>query len=137
MRAAPNGAFGAMAYTIGNFGIGSLVTLGKLMLCVYLTMAIFIFVILNAISRAYGFSLWRLLGYIRDEILIVLGTSSSEAVLPRLMGKLERFGCARSVVGLVVPAAIRSISTVRRSIFRWPRSSSRRRTASISRSASS
>ena len=104
MRVAPIGAFGAMAYTIGNFGIGSLLTLGKLMLCVYITMALFIFGVLNVIARAAGFSLWALLVHIRDEILVVLGTSSSEAALPRLIDKLERFGCARAVVGLVVPA---------------------------------
>ena len=104
MRVAPIGAFGAMAYTIGNFGIASLLTLGKLMACVYITMALFIFVVLNGIAKAYGFSLWKLLVHIRDEILVVLGTSSSEAVLPRLIDKLEQFGCARSVVGLVVPA---------------------------------
>ena len=104
MRVAPIGAFGAMAYTIGNFGIGSLLTLGKLMLCVYITMALFIFVVLNGIARTYGFSLWKLLSHIRDEILVVLGTSSSEAALPRLINKLEQYGCERSVVGLVVPA---------------------------------
>lgn len=104
MRVAPIGAFGAMAFTVGNFGLGSLLTLGRLMLCVYLTMAVFIFVVLNLVARAFGFSLWKLLRYIRDEILVVLGTSSSEAVLPRLIDKLERYGCARSVVGLVVPA---------------------------------
>ena len=104
MRVAPIGAFGAMAFTVGNFGVGSLLTLGRLMLCVYLTMAIFIFGVLNAIARSFGFSLWHLLVYIREEILVVLGTSSSEAVLPRLIDKLERYGCARSVVGLVVPA---------------------------------
>jgi aerobic C4-dicarboxylate transport protein len=104
MRVAPIGAFGAMAYTVGNFGLGSLATLGRLMLCVYLTMAVFIFVVLNVIARAAGFSLWKLLRYIREEILVVLGTSSSEAVLPRIIDKLERYGCARAVVGLVVPA---------------------------------
>lgn len=104
MRAAPIGAFGAMAFTVGNFGLASLITLGRLMFCVYLTMGLFIFVILNVVARAFGFSLWKLLVYIRDEILVVLGTSSSEAVLPRLIDKLERYGCARSVVGLVVPA---------------------------------
>ena len=104
MRVAPIGAFGAMAFTVGNFGVGALLTLGRLMLCVYLTMAIFIFVVLNALARLSGFSLWRLLKYIREEILVVLGTSSSEAVLPRIIDKLERYGCARSVVGLVVPA---------------------------------
>jgi aerobic C4-dicarboxylate transport protein len=104
MVVAPIGAFGAMAYTIGNFGLASLVTLGRLMSDVYLTMAIFIFVVLNAIARLSGFSLWRLLAFIKDEILIVLGTSSSEAVLPRMLDKMERFGCARPVVGLVIPA---------------------------------
>ncbi len=104
MVVAPIGAFGAMAYTIGNFGLRSLATLGRLMGDVYLTMALFIFVVLNLIARAYGFSLWSLLAYIRDEILIVLGTSSSEAVLPRMIDKMERFGCARPVVGLVIPA---------------------------------
>ncbi len=104
MRAAPIGAFGAMAFTVGNFGLGSLLTLGRLMLCVYLTMAVFIFVVLNIVARASGFSLWKLLVYIRDEILVVLGTSSSEAVLPRLIDKLEHYGCGRAIVGLVVPA---------------------------------
>jgi aerobic C4-dicarboxylate transport protein len=104
MLVAPIGAFGAMAYTIGNFGVASLLTLGRLMACVYATMALFIFVVLNLIARLSGFSLLRLLGYIKDEILIVLGTSSSEAVLPRMLDKMERFGCERSVVGLVIPA---------------------------------
>ena len=104
MRVAPIGAFGAMAFTVGNFGLGSLLTLGRLMLCVYLTMAVFIFVVLNLVARAFGFSLWKLLVYIRDEIMVVLGTASSEAVLPRLIDKLERYGCGRAVVGLVVPA---------------------------------
>lgn len=104
MRAAPIGAFGAMAYTVGTFGVGALLTLGRLMGCVYLTMSLFIFVVLNAIARLSGFSLWKLLRHIRDEILVVLGTSSSEAVLPRLIDKLEAYGCDRSVVGLVVPA---------------------------------
>jgi aerobic C4-dicarboxylate transport protein len=104
MLVAPIGAFGAMAYTIGNFGVASLLTLGRLMACVYATMALFIFVVLNVIARLSGFSLLRLLAYIKDEILIVLGTSSSEAVLPRMLDKMERFGCERSVVGLVIPA---------------------------------
>ncbi len=104
MAVAPIGAFGAMAYTIGNFGLRSLVTLGGLMAAVYTTMALFIFVVLNAIARAYRFSLWQLLRFIKDEILIVLGTSSSEAVLPRMIDRMEQFGCARSVVGLVIPA---------------------------------
>jgi len=104
MRVAPIGAFGAMAYTIGAFGIRTLIPLARLMGDVYLTMAIFIFVVLNLISRFYGFSLWGLLRYIKDEILIVLGTSSSEAALPRMLAKMERYGCDRSVVGLVIPA---------------------------------
>ena len=103
MRLAPFGAFGAMAYTVGNFGLRTLLPLGRLMLDVYLTMFLFIFVVLNLIARWYGFSLWKFLGYIREEILIVLGTSSSEAALPPLMEKLTRYGCSRSVVGLVVP----------------------------------
>jgi aerobic C4-dicarboxylate transport protein len=104
MLVAPIGAFGAMAYTIGNFGVASLVTLGRLMACVYATMALFVFVVLNLIARWWGFSLLRLLSYNKDEILIVLGTSSSEAVLPRMLDKMEQFGCARPVVGLVIPA---------------------------------
>jgi aerobic C4-dicarboxylate transport protein len=104
MVVAPIGAFGAMAYTIGNFGVASLLTLGRLMACVYATMALFIFVVLNVIARLAGFSLFRLLAFIKDEILIVLGTSSSEAVLPRMLDKMERFGCARPVVALVIPA---------------------------------
>ena len=104
MVVAPIGAFGAMAYTIGNLGVASLLTLGRLMACVYTTMALFIFVVLNLIARLAGFSLFRLLAFIKDEILIVLGTSSSEAVLPRMLDKMERFGCARPVVALVIPA---------------------------------
>jgi len=104
MMVAPIGAFGAMAYTIGAFGLAALVPLGRLMLGVYTTMALFIFVVLNAILRAYGFSLWNYLKFIREEILIVLGTSSSEAALPRMLAKMERYGCAKSVVGLVIPA---------------------------------
>ena len=104
MKVAPIGAFGAMAYTIGTFGLKSLLPLGRLMLDVYITMALFIFVVLNLILRAYGFSLWDYLKYIREEIVLVLGTSSSEAALPRMLEKMERYGCARSVVGLVIPA---------------------------------
>jgi aerobic C4-dicarboxylate transport protein len=104
MTVAPIGAFGAMAYTVGAFGVKSLLPLGRLMLDVYITMAIFIFIVLNLILRAYGFSLMRYLAFIREEILIVLGTSSSEAALPRMLDKMERYGCARSVVGLVIPA---------------------------------
>jgi aerobic C4-dicarboxylate transport protein len=93
-----------MAYTVGTFGVKSLLPLGRLMLDVYLTMAIFIFVVLNLILRAHGFSLWEYLKFIREEILIVLGTSSSEAALPRMLAKMEQYGCSRSVVGLVIPA---------------------------------
>ncbi len=104
MIVAPLGAFGAMAYTIGAFGLSALLPLGRLMLCVYTTMAVFIFVVLNLILRAYGFSLWEYLKFIREEILIVLGTSSSEAALPRMLAKMERYGCPKPVVGLVIPA---------------------------------
>jgi aerobic C4-dicarboxylate transport protein len=103
IQLSPVGAFGGMAYTVGTFGFGSLTALGALMLSFYLTSLLFIFVVLNLIARFYGFSLWRLLGYIKAEILIVLGASSSEAVLPNLMQKLEAAGCHRSVVGLVIP----------------------------------
>jgi aerobic C4-dicarboxylate transport protein len=103
MIVAPIGAFGAMAYTIGNFGLATLLPLGKLMLSVYITMAAFVFIVLNFIARMYRFSLWKFLKYIKEEILIVLGTSSSEAALPRMMDKLERLGCAKPVVGLVIP----------------------------------
>jgi aerobic C4-dicarboxylate transport protein len=104
MTLAPVGAFGAMAFTVGSFGLATLLPLGRLMLDVYLTMAIFIFVVLGAICRLYGFRLLEFLRYIRDEILLVLGTSSSEAALPRMLAKMERFGCDKTVVGLVIPA---------------------------------
>ena len=103
MRLAPIGAFGAMAFTVGRYGAGSLLALGKLMAGVYFTCLLFIVVVLGAIARATGFSLVKFLRYIAEEILIVLGTSSSESALPRLMAKLEHLGCAKSVVGLVVP----------------------------------
>ncbi len=103
MRLAPLGAFGAMAFTVGRYGLGSLMVLGKLMANVYLTCVLFIVFVLGAIAAATGFSLFKFLAYIREEILIVLGTSSSESVLPRMMQKLERLGCSKSVVGLVIP----------------------------------
>jgi aerobic C4-dicarboxylate transport protein len=103
MRLAPIGAFGAMAYTVGNHGVESLLTLGKLLVAVYVTCALFIFVVLNSIAAWVGISLVKLLRFIGEEILIVLGTSSSESALPRLMAKLERLGCSPTVVGLVVP----------------------------------
>jgi aerobic C4-dicarboxylate transport protein len=104
MRFAPIGAFGAMAFTIGKYGIKTLLPLGKLLACVYITSGLFVFVVLGLIARVHGFSIWRLLVYIREELLIVLGTSSSESALPRLLVKLEELGCSKSVVGLVVPA---------------------------------
>ena len=104
MYLAPLGAFGGMAYTIGEYGIDTLLPLAKLMITVYTTMALFIFVVLHFILKYYRISLWKFLKYIREELLIVLGTSSSEAGLPSLMQKLERMGCSKSVVGLVVPA---------------------------------
>jgi aerobic C4-dicarboxylate transport protein len=103
MRLAPIGAFGAMAFTIGKYGIGTLLSLGHLMLSVYATCLLFVFVVLNLIAWWCGFSLWKFLKYIKEELLIVLGTSSSESVLPRLMSKMENLGCAKPVVGLVVP----------------------------------
>ena len=103
MRFAPIGAFGAMAFTIGEYGIGTLFSLGKLMAGVYLTCLLFVFVVLGSIARWAGFSLWKLLKYIKEEILIVLGTSSSETVLPRMMAKFEHLGCAKPIVGLVIP----------------------------------
>jgi aerobic C4-dicarboxylate transport protein len=104
MKLAPLGAFGGMVYTIGSFGLQSLKPMAKLMGCVYLTMFLFIFVVLNGIAKYYGFSLWRYLKYIKNEILLVLGTSSSESALPGLMERLEKLGCSREVVGLVIPA---------------------------------
>jgi aerobic C4-dicarboxylate transport protein len=103
MKAAPVGAFGAMAFTIGRYGVGSLASLGQLMISFYITCILFIFIVLGTIMRYTGFRLFRLLGFIKEEILIVLGTSSSEAALPSLMAKLRKGGCSESVVGLVVP----------------------------------
>ena len=104
MKVAPLGAFGAMAFTIGKYGLKALLPLGKLVLCVYLTSALFVFVVLGLIARLSGFSLWKLLRYLETEIFLVLGTSSSETALPRLILKLENLGCSKSVVGLVVPS---------------------------------
>lgn len=103
MYMAPLGAFGGMAYTVGKFGLHTLLPLGKLMLCIYITMALFIFVILGGILRYYKMNIFSFIKYIRAELLIVLGTSSSEAALPNLMEKLENMGCSKPVVGLVVP----------------------------------
>ena len=103
MRLAPLGAFGGMAYTIGQFGFESLLALGKLMLTFYITVFLFVAVVLNLICRYNGFSLWKLLKYIKEELLITLGASSSEPVLPNIMQKLEAAGCDKSVVGLIIP----------------------------------
>ncbi|RVU00012.1 C4-dicarboxylate transporter DctA [Mucilaginibacter limnophilus] len=103
MRLAPIGAFGGMAYTVGTYGADALHPMLKLMGSVYLTMFLFIFIVLNIICRLYKFSLWQYLKYIRQEILLVLGTSSSESALPSMMEKMEKFGCSRQVVGLVIP----------------------------------
>ncbi len=103
MRLSPIGAFGGMAFTIGKFGFGTLAVLGKLMLTFYATGLLFIFVVLNLIARYYKFSLWKLLVYIKEEILIVLGSSSSEVALPSIMKKLEDAGCDKEVVGLIIP----------------------------------
>jgi aerobic C4-dicarboxylate transport protein len=103
VRAAPIGALGAMAFTVGAYGIGSLINLGELILTFYVTSILFVLVVLGAIARLAGFSILRFIAYIRDELLIVLGTSSSETVLPQMMLKMERAGASRSVVGLVIP----------------------------------
>lgn len=103
MKLAPLGAFGAMAFTIGTYGLGTLLSLGKLMATFYLTCLAFVFLILGAIARIHGFNIFRFLSYIKEELLIVLGTSSSEAALPRMMAKLESLGAGRSTVGLVIP----------------------------------
>ncbi|GHD64242.1 dicarboxylate/amino acid:cation symporter [Jeongeupia chitinilytica] len=103
MKLAPVGAFGAMAFTIGKYGVASLIPMAKLMGAFYLTCGLFIVLVLGSIARACGFSVFRLIAYIKEELLIVLGTSSSESALPRLMDKLQKLGCSKSVVGLVVP----------------------------------
>lgn len=103
MRLAPVGAFGAMAFTIGKYGVGSLVQLGQLIACFYITCLFFIFIVLGSIAKASGFSILRFISYIREELLIVLGTSSSESALPRMLDKMEKLGCQKSVVGLVIP----------------------------------
>jgi aerobic C4-dicarboxylate transport protein len=103
MKVAPIGAFGAMAFTIGKYGLGSLVSLAKLMGTFYATCFLFIFIVLGGIARFHGFSIWKFIKYIKEELLIVLGTSSSESVLPRMMAKLENLGARKSTVGLVVP----------------------------------
>ena len=103
MRLAPIGAFGAMAFTIGKYGVGTLVQLGQLIVCFYITCILFVVVVLGSIARASGFSIFKFIRYIREELLIVLGTSSSESALPRMLDKMEKLGCRKSVVGLVIP----------------------------------
>lgn len=103
MKVAPLGAFGAMAYTIGEHGITSLIPLAKLIICFYITCILFVVVVLGSVSMGFGFNIFKFIRYIKDELLIVLGTSSSEAVLPRMLAKMERAGCNKSVVGLVIP----------------------------------
>ncbi|MFP1879905.1 dicarboxylate/amino acid:cation symporter [Lonsdalea quercina] len=103
MRLAPLGAFGAMAFTIGKYGVGSLVQLGQLLVCFYVTCLLFVILVLGSIARATGFSIFKFIRYIKEELLIVLGTSSSESVLPRMLEKMEKAGCKKSVVGLVIP----------------------------------
>ena len=104
MKLAPIGAFGAMAFTIGKYGLGSLLSLGKLMGTFYLTCLVFVFGVLGAIAMFHGFSIWKFIKYIKEELLIVLGTSSSESVLPRMLAKMENLGVKKSVVGMVIPA---------------------------------
>ena len=103
MKAAPIGAFGAFAFTIGKYGIGSLVHLATLIVCFYLTSALFVVVVLGLVARFNGFSIFRLIAYLKTELFLVLGTSSSESALPSLMDKMEKAGCAKPIVGLVVP----------------------------------
>lgn len=104
MRVAPIGAFGAMAFTVGKYGVGTLRQLGWVMVCFYSTCLIFIFVVLGLVAWLHGFSIWKYLKFIKEELFIVLGTSSSEAALPRMMSKMEQIGVDRTVVGLVIPA---------------------------------
>ena len=104
MYVAPLGAFGGIAYTVGKYGVGTLASYGNLLICYYVTAAFFVFVVLNLVAKIAGFSLWKFMKYIREELVLVLGTSSSESALPRLMGKLEKLGVEKSTVGLVVPS---------------------------------
>lgn len=103
MRLAPIGAFGAMAFTIGKYGVGSLVQLGQLIICFYITCVLFVVIVLGIIARWAGFNIFKFVAYIKEDLLIVLGTSSSESALPRMLDKMEKLGCKKSVVGLVIP----------------------------------
>jgi aerobic C4-dicarboxylate transport protein len=106
MRVAPLAAFGAMSFTVGKYGLGSILSLGKLMGTMYVTCALFVAIVLGGVAKISGFSLWKLLKYIKDELVTVLGTSSSESVIPQLMRKLEKAGVSKPVVGLVVPSGL-------------------------------
>jgi DAACS family dicarboxylate/amino acid:cation (Na+ or H+) symporter/aerobic C4-dicarboxylate transport protein len=106
MRLAPIGAFGAIAFTIGKYGFGSLFSLGKLMACVYLTCAVFVIFVLGPICRYSGFSLWKFLKFIKEELFTVLGTSSSESVLPQMISKMEKAGVSKPVAGLIIPSGL-------------------------------
>ncbi len=106
MRLAPLGAFGAIAFTIGKYGFGSLFSLGKLMACFYLTCILFVALVLGPICRVAGFSLWKLLKYLKEELFTVLGTSSSESVLPQMIRKMENAGCSKPVAGMVIPSGL-------------------------------
>ena len=129
MKVAPIGAFGAMAFTIGKYGIGSMLSLGKLMATFYVTCLLFIFVVLGLIARFHGFSVWKLIKYLKEELFIVLGTSSSEAALPRVMVKLEISARKNRWLGWSFLPAIPSTSTAHRSTSPWlPFSSRRQRT---------
>src|SRR5438270_299268 len=103
MYAAPIGAFGSIAFTIGTYGVGTLVSLSKLIAGVWITSGVFVVVVLGAICWVSGFSLWKFLRYIKEEIFLIFGTTSAEIALPRIMAKLENLGCARTVVGLTIP----------------------------------
>jgi aerobic C4-dicarboxylate transport protein len=103
MKVAPIGAFGAMAFTIGKYGVATLISLGNFMLAFYATCLLFVFVVLGAVAALCNFSIFKFIRYIKEELLIVLGTSSSETVLPRMIAKMENLGCEKSVVGLVIP----------------------------------
>jgi aerobic C4-dicarboxylate transport protein len=127
MKVAPLGAFGAMAFTIGKYGLGSLLSLGKLMGTFYLTCLVFILVVLGIIARYHGFGILKFIRYIKEELLIVLGTSSSESVLPRMMAKMETSASRSPPSAWSSRPATRSTLTGRRSTSRWPRCSSRRR----------
>jgi Na+/H+-dicarboxylate symporter len=127
MKLAPLGAFGGMAFTVGRYGIRSIGSLGMLIVTFYVACGFFVFVVLNLLARLHGFSLMKLLRYPKEELLIVLGTSSTEPVLPRLLYKLERLGCKKGALGLVLPAGYSFVSTALPFISRSRRCSSPRR----------